>query len=130
MTTVRRSQLALVVGVLVLAGCASRDTASSRCAGFESARWKAWTSAQSPPGTESIRRDMAEVLVACHTLDGKNKAEISTLLGTPEQPGRSDEPGPCYEIGVARAPGALDNEHLCLSYGRDGRVAAVTILTL
>ena len=78
-----------------------------------------------------MRQGLADGLLKCDTLAGKRQADLTRMLGRPDDylslargAGASS-----WVTGVERGYISIDNEHLLVRFGSDGRAASAELVT-
>jgi len=90
---------------------------------FDSASWRDERSLH-----DGTRERMADRLVGRHTLQGKTRSEVVSLLGEPPPTGYFSDWDLVYFLGPERGFWSIDSEWLVVRFGQDGRVAEFRIV--
>jgi hypothetical protein len=117
---------AAAVTCMALVGCGSAGTATA-CEDFrfDSVAWKRDASGLRHGAT--ARQRLADKLVACHTLDGRSRAEVRRMLGPRER--NSSRRIWTYQTGAERSGFHMGFEELSVHFESTGRVSSVEIWT-
>jgi outer membrane protein assembly factor BamE (lipoprotein component of BamABCDE complex) len=75
-----------------------------------------------------VREEMADRLVGRHTLQGKTRAEVISLLGDPPPTDYFSDWDLVYLLGPERGFMSIDSEWLVVRFGQDGRVTECRIV--
>lgn len=127
-----------LVGVGGAVAYATRGEARDDGCSLASFDARAWASESSydrePGGGPSMRQRLADQLIECETLQGARRGRVREVLGRPDnyvaQDTRFYEDGTwSYNIGTQRAGFPIDDEHLVVRFGREGRVRSAELAT-
>ena len=134
----RRAAGAAVLVGLLLAGWFVFDVTGDDdgCSDFrfDAAAWagdsdpSAWGDA-SRSGEPTIRQRLADRLIECGTLAGRRRAELNRMLGRPDGGIAHGEDASTWTTGVERGYIHIDNEHLLVRFGADGRATSARLVT-
>jgi hypothetical protein len=119
--------------VYATSGAAREDGCS--LASFDTRAWAAESSSdRQPSGGPSARQRLADHLIACESLHGARRAQVRKVLGRPDnyvaQDTRLYEDGTwSWDLGTQRDGFPVDDEHLVLRFGREGRVRSAELAT-
>jgi hypothetical protein len=79
----------------------------------------------------TVRQRLADGLIRCDTVAGKRHAELTRMLGNPDDYlslARGADAS-SWVTGIERGYISIDNEHLLVRFGSDGRAASAELVT-
>jgi len=129
------------VGLVLVAGAVawatSGETRREGCslASFDTRAWAAESSSDGDPSRgPSTRQRLADHLIACEMLHGARRARVRRALGRPDNYVARDtrfyEHGTwSWDLGTQREGFPVDDEHLVVRFGGDGRVRSAELAT-
>jgi hypothetical protein len=105
------------------------NEASASCADYKIPQQDWDQSADYTPhsGELTPRQQIADRIVECQTLDGSRRADVTRLLGEPDEWG-SDPVIASYWLGEERGPVVVDSEYLSVEFGPRNTVSDVRII--
>jgi hypothetical protein len=120
----KRTVAFLAIAVVVLLGTAfvAKRTLYPGIA-FDSASWRDERSLH-----DGTRERMADRLVGRHTLRGKTRGEVISLLGEPPPTDYFRDWNLVYLLGPERGLLGIDSEWLVVRFGQDGRATEFRIV--
>lgn len=107
---------------------------------FDSRGWIHSAPAREEPGGGATQRQrLADRLIECETLLGTRRSRVREILGRPDNyvaqgtrfyaNGSWEDGTWSYTLGTQRAGFPIDDEHLVVRFGREGRVRSTELAT-